>query len=253
MLHLRWLLAATLFAAPVLADDPATPIIPPDTGAAKTDPAAAVAELTAEYNKTTQEFFKPWREARARKEQYKLDYSQHPRKNYAPRFQVLAVKYAGTDAAIDAWLMVLSTGGNRDEALSTLMRDHIKSAKMSNVVRHLTRGPKGGERMAKLIEETPHRDVKGFALLIHGESLLRKGDQRAERVLSVVAEKYGDVSIYGGRMTAGQKATGDLFEVRNLTTGKTAPDIEGEDIDGVAFKLSDYRGKVVLLDFWGDW
>ena len=25
------------------------------------------------------------------------------------------------------------------------------------------------------------------------------------------------------------------------------------DLDGVEFKLSDYRGKVVFLDFWGDW
>ncbi|MDP6424698.1 MAG: redoxin domain-containing protein [Planctomycetota bacterium] len=32
-----------------------------------------------------------------------------------------------------------------------------------------------------------------------------------------------------------------------------APDIVGKDIDGHTFKLSDYRGKVVVLDFWGDW
>ena len=31
------------------------------------------------------------------------------------------------------------------------------------------------------------------------------------------------------------------------------PEIAGEDLAGVAFKLSDYRGKVVLLDFWGYW
>jgi hypothetical protein len=35
--------------------------------------------------------------------------------------------------------------------------------------------------------------------------------------------------------------------------GQTAPEITGEDLDGVSFQLSDYRGKVVLLDFWGDW
>jgi predicted Zn finger-like uncharacterized protein len=32
-----------------------------------------------------------------------------------------------------------------------------------------------------------------------------------------------------------------------------APEIDGEDIDGKKFKLSDYRGKVILLDFWGHW
>ncbi len=35
--------------------------------------------------------------------------------------------------------------------------------------------------------------------------------------------------------------------------GMTAKEIEGEDIDGQRFKLSEYRGKVVLLDFWGHW
>jgi hypothetical protein len=32
-----------------------------------------------------------------------------------------------------------------------------------------------------------------------------------------------------------------------------AIEITGTDLDGVDFKLSDYRGKVVMLDFWGDW
>src|SRR5262249_43403458 len=31
--------------------------------------------------------------------------------------------------------------------------------------------------------------------------------------------------------------------------GKAAPDIAGADVDGKTFRLSDYRGKVVLLDF----
>jgi hypothetical protein len=35
--------------------------------------------------------------------------------------------------------------------------------------------------------------------------------------------------------------------------GSPAPEIEAEDLDGKNFKLSDYRGKVVLLDFWGHW
>ena len=35
--------------------------------------------------------------------------------------------------------------------------------------------------------------------------------------------------------------------------GRPAPEIEGEDLDGNPFKLSDYRGKVVVLDFWGNW
>jgi hypothetical protein len=31
------------------------------------------------------------------------------------------------------------------------------------------------------------------------------------------------------------------------------PEFEAVDVDGAAFRLSDYRGKVVMLDFWGFW
>lgn len=56
-----------------------------------------------------------------------------------------------------------------------------------------------------------------------------------------------------GRRTFGEEAESVLFETRYLAVGKVAPEIEGTDSAEVAFNLSDYRGQVVLLDFWGDW
>lgn len=41
--------------------------------------------------------------------------------------------------------------------------------------------------------------------------------------------------------------------VEGFRVGNIAPEIVGEDIDGETFRLSDYRGKVVVVDFWGDW
>jgi hypothetical protein len=38
-----------------------------------------------------------------------------------------------------------------------------------------------------------------------------------------------------------------------LAIGQPAPEIVGHDIEGKPLRLSDYRGKVVLLDFWGNW
>ena len=35
--------------------------------------------------------------------------------------------------------------------------------------------------------------------------------------------------------------------------GQTAPEITGKDLDGKPMKLSEFRGKVVVLDFWGHW
>ena len=38
-----------------------------------------------------------------------------------------------------------------------------------------------------------------------------------------------------------------------LEVGKTAPEIVGKDVNGKPMKLSDYRGKIVVIDFFGDW
>lgn len=46
----------------------------------------------------------------------------------------------------------------------------------------------------------------------------------------------------------GSPPTGQAKE--GVREGNRAPEIVGEDADGKSFKLSDYRGKVVLLDFW---
>ena len=51
----------------------------------------------------------------------------------------------------------------------------------------------------------------------------------------------------------GEAAGSARFALRHLAIGKPAPEIEGEDIDGKPLRLSDYRGKVVVLDFWGHW
>ncbi|MGH8245475.1 MAG: peroxiredoxin family protein, partial [Gammaproteobacteria bacterium] len=78
--------------------------------------------------------------------------------------------------------------------------------------------------------------------------------REAETLFDRAAERYGDVKIpvtyYGSGGTIREKAQAELFQIRHLAVGKLAPEIEGEDQDGKRFKLSDYRGKVVLLDFW---
>jgi hypothetical protein len=112
--------------------------------------------------------------------------------------------------------------------------------------------------LRNVVDKNPHHEVQGQACYALGRLLARQSQfganaeklaAEAERLFERVVETYSDVS--GGTLAKGAK--GELFEIRNLAIGKVAPEIEGEDMDGQAFKLSDYRGKVVVLDFWGDW
>ena len=40
---------------------------------------------------------------------------------------------------------------------------------------------------------------------------------------------------------------------KSITTGKMAPDFAHEDMNGKIVKLSDFKGKYVLVDFWASW
>ena len=55
------------------------------------------------------------------------------------------------------------------------------------------------------------------------------------------------------KKTLADVARARIDEMENLVAGKPAPAIEGIGMDGKPLKLSDYRGKVVVLVFWGTW
>ena len=46
-----------------------------------------------------------------------------------------------------------------------------------------------------------------------------------------------------------------IEEPANIGTekGQTAPNITGIDLAGESFSLYDFKGQVVMVDFWGDW
>jgi AhpC/TSA family len=97
-----------------------------------------------------------------------------------------------------------------------------------------------------------------FAL---GELLADKannqGDNQADADrFAAEAEKYFTkaIDLYGKDNSEQQeRAEKEVQTLKTRRVGLGAPDIKAKDLDGKEFKLSDYRGKVVLLDFWGNW
>ena len=76
-------------------------------------------------------------------------------------------------------------------------------------------------------------------------------NKEAETLLERVTKEFAEIKLSRG--TTGDVAKNVLNELRNLGIGKTAPEVTGQDIEGKPMKLTDFRGKVVVLDFWGDW
>jgi RNA polymerase sigma factor (sigma-70 family) len=78
-------------------------------------------------------------------------------------------------------------------------------------------------------------------------------DREAEKLYERVVAEFANVFPSRATEPLGKRAQRCLDEIRLLAIGRTAPEIKGEDIDGKALKLSDHRGKVVVLVFWATW
>jgi hypothetical protein len=153
--------------------------------------------------------------------------------------------------AIDALIWILSSGRHGSEpmagAMALLQKHFIASERMTTVCAALEFDDSEACKalLKELLQKSPHRSVKGAAALTLGQLHAEDDPQQAERY-------YADAQKQGTPKQA-EAARAHLFQMTNLAIGKAAPEIEGEDGDSKKFKLSDYRGKVVLLSFWGDW
>ncbi len=74
-------------------------------------------------------------------------------------------------------------------------------------------------------------------------------NQDAERLLEQVVRDYADVAGPWAAAPLGQQAKSALLKLRGSSIGRIAPEIVGDDVMGKPMKLSDYRGRVVLLNF----
>jgi len=175
----------------------------------------------------------------------------------------------------------------RKKAFEIIRRDHIRSEKLAALCQRVSYGfcKEYETFLCAVLSDSPHKSVRAVASLSLGRFLnsrlqridlcrdradlakefadlygkeyhaeLERQDRgeivkRIEAVFMDAAEKYGDETLPDGEAVA-ERVSSELFEIRNLSVGKEAPEIAGEDQYGKRFKLSDYRGRVVLVDFW---
>jgi hypothetical protein len=179
----------------------------------------------------------------------------------------LAEKNPKEPVAVDALVeMVWRSMPGSDKALALLQREHARSPRIAQVRVQTAFGApikvtimqqvacfrsKEAETFLRTILETnPDREAQAQACIALAAFHANQGRKKeAEAQYEQAIDTFGDVKYVSGG-TVGEKARGALFVMRELTVTKQAPEIEGEDQDGRRLKLSDYRGKVVLLYFW---
>jgi cytochrome oxidase Cu insertion factor (SCO1/SenC/PrrC family) len=71
--------------------------------------------------------------------------------------------------------------------------------------------------------------------------------------LATVAAAILLMMIATPRLASAQSSPPATQPATGLKEGQRAPEINGKDVKGKPMKLSDFRGKVVVLDFFGDW
>jgi thiol-disulfide isomerase/thioredoxin len=174
---------------------------------------------------------------------------------YTQKFWELAQAHPKTPAARDSliWIVNNTWGMKGSPALDLLFEHHISDEKLFSILVpiffHLD--SKREKVFHTILEKNSHRSVQGYARYLLAKSLRDSKQTKAKQLFQEVIHDYGDVS--DGQDLLKNLAQSELFEMEHIVVGKAAPEIIGQDVDGKIFKLSDHRGKVVLLVFCGDW
>jgi hypothetical protein len=182
-----------------------------------------------------------------------------------------------------------NTDDSAERTVALVLRDHVLSNKLGQVIDRMRYGYRleYEECLSAVLEKNPHREVQALTCLVLAQylqdklrmirlaedrpelaecyeivfgkhflpALQRLGqtglETRIESLFERAAKEYADVKFRSG--TIGETAKSELYDIRHLGVGKVGPDIAGKDQDGKQFKLSDYRGNVVLLYFWSEY
>ena len=152
--------------------------------------------------------------------------------------------------------------------MERLTRDHAASPAIKEVLPGLQYAVYmlGSDLLVPLFEKirqvNPDPDVKAgatfnlaFALWNSGPGVLgatadldkqAAAKKRAGELFRAIAKDYPDADV-------AEEAAGYIYELDHLQIGMKAPEIVGLDASGKEIKLSQFKGRVVVLDFWGFW
>lgn len=192
------------------------------------------------------------------------------------RYEALVDKYWGTEAALDAkiWLMSEMPDLDDEEAKAAaigVMTDAIldryaESPHLERLGDHLDLYTEEQTEVifGDLRENSPHATVRAAAIFYPVRerfNLLRRGrledipENRGpvEADLQLLMDEYGDTPRAGKTYGVAADAILNPHPKESLAIGQHAPEVLGITADGQEILLSQFKGKVTVFYFWGDW
>lgn len=197
--------------------------------------------------------------------------------DFGPRFLALADQFPRSDVAWSALRIIVYVRGfdaeTKSRAMNAMVRDFVgRDEFYDDLYFHLYRPGIDAEAFYRIVlkSSTAPRRVIGltkYSLAVRVSRVMEDSEDLVEDVrlsealslLKSVELEYSDCAhpwLGPERMSSlnlGSAARDLLFRLTHLRIGMLAPDIIGTDVFGNDLRLSDYRGRVVLLVFCGDW
>ena len=235
-----------------------------------TDLEPRVNGMYEEYSNAVNEFNKQLQGARNQFQYDLVQRTQNPGPKYAKRFLQIADKERRTTAAFQALYIACvadnpsAPGSIFKQAVDRILADHVEERWLHHAFQGIT--DQDHQSVLVFLRETlkrnSHHTVQGAACFYLARTLKQKAKFDEAEVLSLLKRCTGefkdvqlefDIEDRRVDYSVADLAKPTIFELEHLSVGKKAPEITGNDVDGKAFKLSDYHGKVVVLDFFADW
>jgi peroxiredoxin len=144
-------------------------------------------------------------------------------------------------------------------ATERILDEHLNDPKLGGMLFDITRlaNDDALNLLRQLVQKSKEPHVVGPACYVLASLLQQIKPSRADREQEIVAvlqrasREFAEVPLR--ETTLGQAAQALLFDVKHLSIGKKAPEIVGTTLQGQELKLSDFAGKIVVIDFFADW
>ena len=185
----------------------------------------------------------------------KPDDAKHPNRKWAATLWRYRLKHPGTPASVVATTQALillyrsNRSGELQAKADTLKLDDPAWEQAINVL--LFASPKTKDytylltKAEALTQSAVDPNIKARARFNIGEAYWKKGDVDQARIaFQTVVAQYPNTSY-------AKDAEGNVREIEFLNVGQVAPQFDHATINGDPLSLAGFKGKVVVLKFWG--